>query len=96
VLFDEANGVAVFTSITKAALDSDRGRSDRAGFVTIVLPAEPLGTNAPSIERKIFSYWPTISFNTEPTGVFACGRSRACKQGATSILNVGSDGRHDL
>jgi hypothetical protein len=42
----EANATAVFSLMTKAALDSDRGRSDRAGFATTVLTAEPVGTAA--------------------------------------------------
>jgi hypothetical protein len=59
----EANATAVFSLMTKAALDSDRGRSDRAGFATTVLTAEPVGTAARSIKRKIFSLSPTIFFN---------------------------------
>jgi len=49
--------------MTEAVLDSDRGRSDRAGFATTVLTAEPVDTAARSIKRKIFSLSPTIFFN---------------------------------
>jgi hypothetical protein len=59
----EANATAAFSVITAAALDSDRGRSDRAGFATTALTAEPVGTAARSIKRKIFSLSPTIFFN---------------------------------
>jgi len=51
----EANAKAVFSLMTEAALDSDRGRSDRAAFATIVQTAEALGTAARSIKRNSFT-----------------------------------------
>ena len=56
----------------EAALDSDRGRSDRAGFATVVLTVEPLGTAARSIKRKIFSLSPTNCSIRELTVVCDC------------------------
>jgi hypothetical protein len=60
----EANATAAFGLMTKAAPDRDRDWSDRAGFATIVLTAEPVGIAARSIKRKIFSLSPTIFFNS--------------------------------
>jgi hypothetical protein len=55
--------------MTKAALDSNKGGAVGARFSTIVPTAEPLGTAARSIERKIFSRSPTIFLNSGTYGL---------------------------